>query len=58
MGIDPPRDAAQRPTLDLKCGNCYFSNPLVLVRFSRNLTKILGNLISIYSNLFYLFRYF
>ena len=58
MGIEPTWDAAQRPTLDLKCENRYFSNPLILVRFPRNLAKILENLISIYSSLFYLFQSF
>jgi len=29
-----------------------FSNPLIMVRFSRNLAKIMVNLISIYSGLF------
>jgi len=41
MGIEPTRDAAQRPALDLKCEKRYFSNPLILVRFSRNFMKII-----------------
>jgi hypothetical protein len=55
VGIEPTRSQAPR---DFECENHYFSNPLILVRFSRNRTKSNKNFISIYSSLFYLFQSF
>jgi hypothetical protein len=55
VGIEPTRSQAPR---DFECENGIFSNPLILARFSRNSAKIMGNLISIYSSLFYLFQSF
>jgi hypothetical protein len=53
-GFEPLRVAPRDPKIE----NGSFSNPLILVQFSRNQAKNIKNLISNYSSLFYLFRSF
>jgi hypothetical protein len=53
-GFEPLRVAP----LDPKTENRIFSNPSIVVRFSRNLAENQENLIYIYSSLFYLFQSF